>query len=78
MLFGWIRYRAEWKAAILADARRLIDTFTSKLILRRTKGSVDAASTGRARPAIRQLSSSKSRASNRSLRGSMEDRYAPA
>jgi hypothetical protein len=28
MLFGWIRYRAE--AAILADARRLIDTFNEQ------------------------------------------------
>jgi hypothetical protein len=27
MLFGWIKRRAEWKAAILADAHRLIDTF---------------------------------------------------
>ena len=27
MLFGWIRRRAEWKTAILADTRRLIDAF---------------------------------------------------
>ena len=27
MLFGCIRRRAKWKAAIFADARRLIDTF---------------------------------------------------
>ena len=27
MLFERIRRRAEWKAAILADARRLMDTF---------------------------------------------------
>jgi len=27
MLIGWIRRRAEWKASILADARRLMDSF---------------------------------------------------
>ncbi len=30
MLFGWISRRAEWKAAILADARRLIDSFNDQ------------------------------------------------
>ena len=30
MLFGWIRRRAQWKAAIFADARRLIDTFNDQ------------------------------------------------
>ncbi|MCI0737296.1 MAG: hypothetical protein L0Y50_13675 [Beijerinckiaceae bacterium] len=27
MLIGWIRRRAEWKAAILNDARRLMESF---------------------------------------------------
>jgi hypothetical protein len=30
MVFGSIRRRADWKAAILDDARRLIDTFNEQ------------------------------------------------
>jgi hypothetical protein len=30
MVFGSTRHRADWKAAIVADARRLIDTFNEQ------------------------------------------------
>ena len=60
MFLGLLRRRAEWKAAIADNARRLIEAFTNPPISRRANGSGAAGSMADVRRAIGPWSSSRS------------------